>query len=371
MKKIIVFIFMLLLFPLDCFAVQGIEIDDTILKGPSTAKEGETFVVEIGGIYTGLNRNEYGVDGIYEAGALFEFDDSVLAITELYTDYYDSAIVKIDDQYVIGSIADETENNKCADKFLDCTSYSARVVFYVKDTDAEEVKIKLNSLYLGTFTVNSDKDYYEDDMKEVICDNEKTITIKIEQTNKAINVPDSIVSDKLPEVNDDTIRKSLEKKEENTDEKNESNEDENSPKQGGKLFLKDLKIKNHKIDFNNTTSTYSLLLDSSTNKLDIEAIPYYKDTSIKIVGADNLKAYSDIVKVRVELSNHDKMTYIININRESISSAESASIMNKLNSVGICIIGVVSLIVFIVLICGFRDKKKLKKLLEDNENEVI
>lgn len=367
MKKFL-FIILLILFPLKCFALSEISIYDTTLRGPSSVKEGESFTIEIGGVYAGLDQNSYDVQGIFEAGAEFEFDDSVLEITEAYTDYYDSIVAKIDGKYYVYGTADESENNKCADKFLDCTPYSARIVFFVKDTDAKEVKIKLNELALGVFNVRSDREYYEDDMQEVSSTKSKEITIKIEQTNEKFEVPESVVKDSIPTMDNDTLQSALKNNNNEAlseDEATGDKKEDNSNDKEDNKFLKSLSIKGQKIDFKENKSTYQITLPDRVNKLVVNAIPYVSDAIVKIVGADDLKSYSDIVKVRVELPNHEKMTYVINIKRESLSAAESNSIINKLNYVGFGILGFVLFIVVIVLISNSRDKRKLRKLLEN------
>ena len=380
MKKIFLFLVLLILIPINCFA-QDIGIYDVTLKGASSAKEGEYYTVDLSGTYSGLDPNSFGVHGIFAVAAEFEFDDSVLVVTDFFADGYDSEI-KYDDEddcYYSLSIVDNLEKNKCADKFLNCTPYNAKLTFFVKDTDAESTTIKFNGLSIISLVVNDHGGYDEDDILEIDFEKSRSIKVDLKQSSGEFKVPNSALSDSISSINSSTLNKAINNNDNivtdgsgKKDEENKKDESDNSPKEGSKLFLKDIKIKNHKIDFSNTKSTYEIVLDSTTNKLDIEAIPYYKDTTIKIVGADNLKGYSDIVKVRVELSNHEKMTYIININRENLSDAESASIINKLNYVGFGILGVVVFIVMIVLIASSNDKRKLRKLLaQSKKNEMI
>lgn len=368
----VLILFLLLLVPVRCYALQGISIYDTTLTGPSSATEGELFTIEIGGIYSGFDRNIYGVEGIYAAGAEFEFDDSVLEITQLYTDYYDSAVAKIDGKYYVYGVADESENNKCADNFLDCTPYSARIVFFVKDTYATEVTIKLNVLELDVFTVRSDRDYDESNMKEVVSENKKTLTVKINQSSGNFSTPNSIVSNKLPVANNSTIQKSLEDnhsvasdtKDDASDD--DKKEDAKEVKKKNIKFLKSLSIKNYKLNFKEDVFRYVLTLDNSVNKLKIDTVAYDKDAKVNIVGANNLEAADDTVKIRVKLSTGEKATYTINIKRSGISSKNEKLIVNKLNYVIFSVIGVVILILVLVVIFHFREKRKLNKLLNEN-----
>lgn len=372
MKKIFLLLVVLVLFPINCFAeYRGIGIYDGTIKGPKTVKEGESFEVEIGGIYSGLNQNVYGVDGIFESRVVLEFDEDILEVTELYTDGYDSVIVDTDEGYVISSVVDSTDNNKCVDKFLDCTSYSARVVFFVKDTDSKEVKIKLKGLSFETFAVRFDRDYDVDDIKEVSYDKEKEISVKINQSSDEFDVPNSIVSDELPVINNRLINRCLENNENEAVSLEEAGEYNDNSSDSGSIFLKSLKIKGQKINFKSDKSTYEIVLADNINKLVVDAEPYVSDAVVKIIGADDLKSYSDIVKIRVELPNNEKMTYIINIKREHLTSRESSGIINKLNYVAFSALGIVLFIVVISLINSARDKRKLRELLEDEENEIF
>lgn len=194
------------------------------------------------------------------------------------------------------------------------------------------------------------------------------IKLKIEKSSDEFDTPESVSFDSSPNIDESTLEKAIEnnhnivKDGSSNDDKTKSDEESEEDDK----FLKSITIKNYKINFKDNKYTYELVLSDNVDKLDVKAVPYNSNALVKIVGADNLKLYSDIVKVRVELPNSEKMTYVINIKRESLSSAESKSIIHKLNFVVCCVAGVVLFILIIVFINNRRDKRKLKRLLDAN-----
>lgn len=360
---------MLTFIPIKCCAQQEIGIENIIVRCPSSVKEGEYFTVEISGTYSGLNQNEFGVQGIFMATSAFDYDEDVLVLTEATADHYESFFAKEDGLSYIVSVADDSLNNKCADKFLDCTPYTAKLKFFVRDTDESETTIDVGGLGFGVFTVNDSGEYNFEDMDIVESEDEKSLKLKIEQSSDEFDTPESVTFDSSPDIDKSTFEKAIENnhnivKDGSSTDNDKAKSDEDSEEDD--KFLKNITIKNHKINFKDNKYTYELVLGDEVNKLDVKATPYNSNALIKIVGADNLKLYSDIVKVRVELPNSEKMTYVINIKRESLSSAESKSIIHKLNFVVYCVLGVVAFILIIVFINNRRDKRKLKKLLDAN-----
>ena len=360
MKKLLLIIIMLLFIPFNCFAAEKIKINEIILKGPDSVKKGATFTVEVSGSYSGFNRTEFGVQGIYLAGVLFEFDEDVLILSDYSAEGYNSTVVMQDDLvYLFGEVND-LKTNKCADGFFNCGPYTAKLTFYVKDVDEENTTIKIHSLEFGVFDVLDEDDFDFDDMDDVTCERSKSIKVKINDSVVTSSPPKSVISDSLP-----SIGESVQKKD-NVLAPDETSEDKKEAK-----FLKSLKIKNYSLNFKEDVTSYKLTLSDSVNKLKIDAEAYDKDTEIKIVGADNLKDASDIVKIKLTLPSGEKKTYTINIKRESISDSESASIIHKLNYFVYGVLGFTAFVVIIGLISKSRDKRKLKKLLEAQENETI
>lgn len=361
MKKLLIIFLFVLFIPFNCFAAEKIKINSIILNGPDSVKKGDTFTVEVSGDYSGFNRTEFGVQGIYLAGVLFDFDEDVLVLSDYSAEGYNSVVVMEDGlAYLLGEVND-SQTNKCADGFFNCGPYTAKLTFYVKDTDETDTTIKIDSLELGVFDVLDTDEFDIEDMEDVTCEKSKSINISIKDGTVSSTPPKSVIGDSLPDLSDSLQKKdNIMAPDETSENKTEGIEAKKEAK-----FLKSLKVKNYTLNFKEDVTSYKLVLSDSVNKLKIEAEAYDKDTEIKIVGADNLKDASDIVKVKLTLPSGEKKTYTINIKRESISDSESASIIHKLNYVVYGVLGFTVFVVIIVLISRARDKRKLKKLLEE------
>ncbi len=78
--------------------------------------------------------------------------------------------------------------------------------------------------------------------------------------------------------------------------------------------LKQLTIKNVKLDFESGTTDYELSVSKSINKLEITAVATDQDAKVTIEGADNLEIGDNTVKILVE-NDENTNTYTLNVER--------------------------------------------------------
>ena len=77
-------------------------------------------------------------------------------------------------------------------------------------------------------------------------------------------------------------------------------------------YIKDLKIKNYKLEFNKKIKKYTLEIDADDKVLSIEPILDHNKATYEITGNKNLKEGS-IIKIVVTAENQVKLTYQIHI----------------------------------------------------------
>ena len=80
-------------------------------------------------------------------------------------------------------------------------------------------------------------------------------------------------------------------------------------------YLKELKIKGHKINFRKKKESYKIKLKTLSKKLNITAIPEDDDTKVEIVGNENLVDGSTI-RIVVTGQDEQERTYIINVQKD-------------------------------------------------------
>ena len=366
MKKVgIILCMLVLLIPVKVHAatITGAQMS---LAGEQT--EGTYFNANFNISFSGLNKNSENSDGIYLVAFELSFDDTVLDITGITSTYWDSVVYKEGSNYYVLSIADETLDNKCVDNFLACSNYSANLEFFVKQTDKTETNITLTQVGAGAFKVDTRSlEYWMENMQEIEYSpyQEQTIKINKSQTPVIENSKTSIIETQKPEVNNNTIKEKVETTNKNTP--TVSQEETPKIELSSNNYLKELNIKNYKIDFTKEKQNYTITIPKKIKSLDVTATPEDEKATYEITSIDNPHE-NDTIKIIVTAENKEKRTYVVNIKREENKSENNTtSIVNKLNKVAFMIGGVVTVVIILAIIISYYQKRKLTKWIENNK----
>ncbi len=138
--------------------------------------------------------------------------------------------------------------------------------------------------------------------------------------------------------------------------------------------LKVLEVEDHKIYFNKERTKYKVVVEEKENSLNITAIPDDNKSKVKIVGADDLKANYNRVVITVTAENGTKKEYEITAQiKEKIIEEEEVGffegLLNKISEMNIkmeyvyiAIGSIVGLILIVVVVRIYRDKKMEKTM---------
>lgn len=362
MKKRILFILitLLLILPINANATS-ISSVEMYKVGEQTV--GNTFSVTFYMKFNDLKMATSDTEGLYMAGVEFSFDESVLVLTGISSNHFDSVVYKDNESghhAVISIVNSENDvSNRCIDKFLYCSDYMVTLQFYVKETTQTSTSITAHEYAAGVFKVNNDGTYDVEDLKDIYLTKNDVQNIKINQaTKEVVSPPKSIVEDKKPEITNQQISPS--------NNHNKSSDSDDILKSSNNS-LKSLTIKDYEINFKKDKYTYKLTLPEKVNELYVTAEVEDSKSSYVITGADNLKENNDKVRIIVTAEDGDKVTYNILINREikeKNTDSSTNKIINKLNKVVYIILGVIVLIIIICIMISLHNKKEIKKLLK-------
>ena len=367
MRKRLLFIFYLLLIIMPVYVDAASIVNTSISTVAQEQAVGNSFYVSVKASFSGIDRGSSNTKGIYMVAFELEFDDSILEITGIISDWYESKVYKDNGKYYILSIVDDdSTGNKCVDQFLACTDYTAMVQFHVKKADKASTDIKLTELDAGLFTVDTEaEEYLIDDMEELTHVSNKVSTIKLKQSEQVEQSKSNIVGTTKPDIKNGTVS-SPKKSNSNT---NSNNNKEVSTNESSNIYLKKLSIKNYDIEFKKDKFYYNITVKNNVNSLKIDAEPEDAGSTYTINGADNLKKNNDKVKIIVTAQNGEQKAYNINIKRlendsSEFSAKDASTIKNKLNRIIFIIIAVIVVIIILVILISHHNKKMLKKLID-------
>lgn len=366
-KYFFILLLMMIIIP---FNTQALSIAATSITSSKEEMVGNNFFVTINIGFNGLDKKSIRSDGIGAIMYQIDFDESILSITDVITDFYDSAIYKDDDGYYIMSIVDDdSTGNKCIDGVLACSDYEAKVYFYVKDTDEEVTNVQLKNIGVGYYPVDENAYYEEDDVKEAEATSNKVTTIKIKQSDKEIEIePESkVIMENKPSIESNKVFSTIHSDNDSQKSNSKSSEDTTADEKSlvensSNSYLKTLSIKDSFIDFKKEEYSYIIRVPQTCNKLDIIVETDDEEATFQIVGADDLKKYNDVVKINVTSQDGHKSVYVVHIKREKLSDKEANQIINRLNIGTIAISGSVFVLLIIAKIVSLLNRRKLNKL---------
>ena len=371
MKKFIVIL--LLMFFLVPFSVSAASISSVSISDINTEQSvGSSFYLPVNVRFSGIDRNSENTTGIYTVVLALAFDDSVLEISGVLTDFYDTQIYKDDNYYYILSIIDlDSTGNKCVDQFLACTDYSANIRFYVKNDSKETVDIKVLEAAAGGFKVDPTLESYLEENAELLeYTTESITTVSILKSETEVTAPPetSVVIESEPNI--DVTNEQLERAKENfTSHATPSPTPVTSASSNANL--KALTIDHYEIPFKEDQYHYYITVSEDVESLTVHAEPADSKATYEIIGADSIASDSD-VRIVVKAENGEEQTYTIRINRVSndIEKEEEQTeekkfvITEKQKKIAFVVLGILVIIALICWIIFHFKSRKLDKLLD-------
>lgn len=357
MKKTLIFIYTLIyiFIPIKVFAI---EIINTEFNGSTEKNIGEELALDYKINLDGIEKEK--TTGIWLLKYELVFDKEALLITDITSNHFKSHIYKENDKYYVISEVIENNNgeNICSNNVLHCGNYQATIKFYIKNTELTETTIKTKELQIGLLNItDKSKIYTLDDLIKLTNKEELNHTIKINKSTNEINEePKSIVTDKLPVIQE---------------EKKEQKKSQSS------AFIKELKIKNYKLNFEKNKTNYNLTIEKNINELEIEVILENELATYKIIGADDINANNNEIAIVVTSEDNNTITYTIDIKYTDVLVNENKTDNKKIDikslikkyltedniTYAIIGIGIIIIIILLFILKNKRENKKINKLL--------
>lgn len=330
-KIFLVVLIMILSIPLK---VNAVNINSARIGKDMTVKTGDTFTIPLYLTFSDVSPkspNSFGIGGVVFD---LEYDDTVFKFIEANASGFNNELVNEDGEYAITSAisGEDLLSNSCMDNILYCGEYGVSITFYVKDTDKDSATIKIGeAAIIGWQLTNGTRDsYLEKDMQTYTSKVNKMTTITIKQATIQKEEPDTITKTTTEDKKELTITTAIDKKIEQNDNNIDTNIDNTKSNNN---YLSKLEINDYPIDFYKRTNEYNIEVNNGVNKLLISAELEDKSALLEIVGANNLKANNNQVKVIVTAENGTKNTYTINVTYEDDGKKKSLSDINYIKKI--------------------------------------
>ena len=356
MKKIIVFIMAIFLFPL---FVDAYSIKSVTLEGENTAKKGDYYNLKIKIEYDGIDKNSTDSMGIFELVYDLDYNRSILIPTGMSPSGYKSVLYYGQGNAVSVLSVANTSNKSylCKDEILVCSDYEATLSYYIEDTEKDELTIKLNNI--DSFMLPVSKEVItESDVKEITATGtSKTIKL-VEGTSKTKEVK-SIVENNKPKVETPKISS-----------KSESSESTSGSKKSNNNYLRSLVVEGYEIEFNKNINDYSIFVDENIDKVNVKC--ELEDAKAKYVihGDDNLQKDNSIIVITVTAENGSKNIYKINVKKNrTVEKEQSSTLLNKVKRIDkkpfIILIGVFAVVLLIIAAVNIIKSHKIDKTMDN------
>jgi len=358
MKKIfiLIYIWLIIFIPIK---VSAIEIIETEITGTTEKSVGEEVIIDYKINFDNIEKNE--TSGIWFLQYELDFNEENLLISEITTNDFNTHIYKENDKYYVISEVIEEKNNEniCNNGILYCGNYQSTIKLYIKNTELTETTIKIKDTKVGVLNITEEtKKYTLDDIIEITNTDEQSHTIKINKsTNEIKEEPKNIVIDNKPTI------------------KEEKNSISPENDKSSSAFIKELKIKNYKIDFDKNKTNYNITIEKDINELDLNITLENDKATYKIIGADDLKSNNNEIAIIVTSEDNNMITYTINVKYDDIIEEKTNTkkldikflikkylTKDNLTYAGITI-GIIIIIILLFILKNKRENKKINKLL--------
>lgn len=281
-----------LLFFVFLVKVEAIDISGLKLSGSDEVKVGEEGSLHVDIQFAGLKKGLDKTEGIWMIAYGLVYDEDVIKITEIDSPNFNSALSYDKDEkiyLVLSEVAEyQSGNDYCALGELYCSNYSADIKYIVKNTNKTNSSIAVAGVVVYLLDMDGDKEYTLDDAETIVLEDSRKYTVSIPQKK---NTPTSSSNKKT----------------------NTNISSSKTETKSGNKFLKSLEIENVDIDFDKQNTDYIVYIEKGINKLNVKAAVEDKNATYKIIGADDLNANQNIVRVEVTAQDKTKQTYYIRV----------------------------------------------------------
>ncbi|MDD6223453.1 MAG: cadherin-like beta sandwich domain-containing protein [bacterium] len=335
----------------------------------SEQEVGSYFYVPFDVSFSGLANDLGGNSGVFLVMLGIQIDDSVLKITNILSDFYDSNVYKDGDTYYILSIVNTNfTDNKCRDQFLACTDYQAKIQFYLKSDVVQNTDIKLIGVIAGAFSLDPTFETYTlENMEQLEFEKEISKTISVKKAEKQVVIDNSknsiVIEHAKPEIKNEIIENSKENSS-ITSNSNHSNYVSNVARSSN-ANLKSIVVDDYEIDFKADRLYYELTIDQDVSSLIVKVETEDDKATYQVIGADSLQDEVDII---VKAENGTEQTYVIQILRNSENIVDNLpknqdSTHVRLDYIIVCGLPVIVAIIISSLVISYLRNRKIDKML--------
>jgi len=393
MKRLVtIILFLLVLIP---FSVDAASISGVSISTPVEQEKGNQFYVPVHVSFSGVDKN-YGDSGIFEVVLVVDYDDSVLDIVDIHSDFFSSTLTKVrngeglslglpDGNYIISITDPNATGNKCSDQFLACFDYDINIKFYVKDDSVPSTDIKVDAGAIAFKIDNTLESYTEENMQELESSSIATTTVNIKKTDKVVTTePEKniTVNNNIQSTNDilNSAKENANNQTNNNSSSNNNNNNNNSNNnpevKSNNKYLSSLQVENYNLSFDKNIYEYNLDIEPGVNALNITATVEDPKSTYQIIGSDDLKQNNNQVVIKVTAENGEESSYIITTKvkeendialsgEKKKKDKKSLKFNIKLKKEHFIIGGVALLILFIVFIIIKLKDRKIDKALKN------
>lgn len=128
-------------------------------------------------------------------------------------------------------------------------------------------------------------------------------------------------------------------------------------------YIKELNIKNYKIDFDKDTLEYSITVPSKVNSLDLDIILSDDKASYEVSGNEKFKTGRNVVTITVTAEDGSTRVYTINVNKENVKDVASDEEVS--NSSRVVIIILIILVIIGLIYVIFKDDEEEERESND------
>ena len=357
MKKFFLCILFIILIPLN---INAVSVTTTEIMGMEEKTIGEKLSLSFKVSYDGLHKGQDNSFGLWYVNYELIFDDSILDITGISSNTWDSVVYKENGKYyVLSEIGeDDPSKNKCADGILYCADYIVTLEFYVKETTKDSTTIKMGNIETGVFDISL-SEYNDENMVIVKGTSDKVHTLKLKQPDIEIEEgTTTIVENKKPSI--PSVEEKL-----NDIVSNDNKSDNN--------YLSSLKIDGYTINFDKQKNEYELAVSHDVNSLKFDIVTEDEEAFYKIEGADDLDKSNGKVSITVTAPNNEKRIYKINVMKEkevlsndTIDEEKDSSIIDIIKEystiIQIVLITILSIVIIIIIVKRVKESKLEKEI---------
>lgn len=132
-------------------------------------------------------------------------------------------------------------------------------------------------------------------------------------------------------------------------------------------YIKELNIKDYKIDFDKDTLEYSITVSSKVSSLDLDIILSDDKASYEVSGNEKFKTGRNVVTITVTAEDGSTRVYTINVNKENVKDV--AGDEETSNSSRVVIIILIILVIIGLIYVIFKDDEEEERENNDKESK--